>query len=73
MIGCVPDQLPWLTVIVWPSCTVPDGSGCFVFAGALPGPAITAVGPDSAWLVPSAFVPVTWTRIVRPTSPDDAT
>jgi hypothetical protein len=44
-----------------------------VFAGTLPSPAITAVGPDSAWLVPSALVAVTSTLIVLPTSPDEAT
>jgi hypothetical protein len=62
-----------LTVIVLPSCAVPDGSGCFVLDGTLPGATTLAVASESAWLVPSAFVPVTATRIVLPTSPDDAT
>ncbi len=35
MIGFRPDQLPLSTVTVRPSCGVPEGSGCFVFAGSV--------------------------------------
>ena len=56
MIGLRPDQLPVSTLTVWPAVAVPEGFGCFVFAGAVPAAAIAPVAADSAWLLPSAFV-----------------
>ena len=73
MIGFEPDQLPSSTLIVCPAVAVPEGFGCFVFAGALPSSAIAPVAADSAWFLPSAFVAVTSTRIVLATSPFETT
>ena len=53
---------------VWPTEVVPEISGSAVFTGELlVAAAIVAVAADSAWFVPSVFVAVTSTRIVRPT------
>src|SRR5262249_59320941 len=65
--GCVPIHAPLSTLIVWPTCGVPCGSGCFVAPGLL-GEVTTAVGLDAADELPAAFVAVTTTRIVAPTS-----
>jgi hypothetical protein len=64
VIGLAPVQVPLLTETVLPSFGVPEGSGCLLFAGALPRLATTAVGIDSACAVPAAFVAVTFTLIV---------
>ena len=46
--GCVPVQVPLLTVTTLPSFAVPDGSGCLVFTGALALRAATPLGVPSA-------------------------
>ena len=47
---------------------LPDGAG--VGAGVAEAAAMTPLGTDVAVSVPSVFLPVTWTRIVLPWSPD---
>jgi hypothetical protein len=58
-------------VSVWPTTALPLIAGSAVFAGAVPtGAAATrAVWLDAAVVDPPAFVAVTATRRVKPTSP----
>jgi len=62
----MPVQVPVVAVSVRPSWAVPVTTGIVTTAG---GSAATAVvGADGAFALPPAFVPVTRTRIVAPTS-----
>jgi hypothetical protein len=65
-IGAVPDHVPGDAVSVSPSRAVPDTAGIAVFAGG--AAATTAVAAEVAVFDPPAFVPVTTTRNVAPTS-----
>ena len=62
----VPLQLPDVAVSVWPSCAMPDTVGCEVTAGGVGW--TVAVGDDVAATLPPAFVAVTRTASVPPTS-----
>src|SRR5437588_2788735 len=68
VIGCVPVQLPLLTVSVLSSLGVPAIVGGAVFFGACPVACTTSVGRDVASPEPELFVAVTWTRSRWPTS-----
>ena len=63
----VPVHVPFDAVSVWPSRAVPEIVGGAVFTGGLP--ATTPVCAEVALALPPAFVPVTTTRSVPPTSP----
>jgi hypothetical protein len=64
--GVEPVQVPGLAVSVCPCCAVPVIAGGLWFAGATP--LTTADCADDALVEPPAFVPVTTTRNVLPTS-----
>ncbi len=66
MIVGVPVQVPAVALATWPSRSVPLIDGATVFAGA--AAVTTAVCADVALALPPAFVPVTTTRMVWPTS-----
>jgi hypothetical protein len=69
VIGCVPLQLPFAAVSVWPSWAVPLIVGGDVFAGGTGGADFTtAVCAEVAVTVPLLFVALTATRSVEPTS-----
>lgn len=68
MIGCVPLQVPGLAVRICPSWAWPLIVGREVFAGAVADAVTTAVAAEVALALPAAFVAVTLTRIVDPTS-----
>ena len=62
-------QLPFVTRSVSPTTGEPLTAGFTVFAGPVAEP-MTSDGADVADALPSAFVAVTTTRSVWPTSPD---
>ena len=64
-IGEAPLQLPGSAETTWPTTIDPRGHGSAVFTG---GPATGLVGFEAATREPSAFVAVTRTRILKPTS-----
>jgi hypothetical protein len=67
-IGVVPDHVPTSPVSVLPSCGVPAIDGAAVFAGGEGAAVTVAVAADVAVAWPPAFVAVTATTIVEPTS-----
>jgi hypothetical protein len=68
-IGVEPDQVPRFAVSVRPSTASPTMLGSPVLFGGFPPPRTIRVGFDAALSEPSAFVAVTRTRSLRPTSP----
>ena len=71
--GAVPLQVPGLAVSVDPCVGVPLIVGGAVLVGGDALAATSAVAADTALLVPMAFVAVTVTRRVAPTSADPRT
>ena len=71
-IVAAPAHVPSLPTSVWPSVGVPLTVGGPVFWGAAPE-AMTAVAAEGASVVPPAFVAVTSTRSVCPTSAEPGT
>src|SRR3954452_21636235 len=61
-------QEPGETVNVWPCCAVPAIVGTAVFAGGAGGGCTVPVAAESALAEPCAFVAVTRTFTVAPTS-----
>ena len=64
----LPVQVPFAAVSVCPCCADPETVGNAVFPGGAGGAPTTAVCAEVADEDPTAFVPVTVTRTVEPTS-----
>jgi len=64
--GAVPVQVPFVVVSVPPSIAEPEIAGATVLAG--PDGAMVALAAELAAREPAAFVAVTRSRIVAPTS-----
>ena len=66
VMGVDPDQVSPDSVSVWPSVVVPETKGRWVFVGGTP--AMTAVGTETAEVLPAELVAFTTTTRVCPTS-----
>ena len=68
----MPVQLPAAAVSSWPACAVPEIVGGELFTGGAGAAATTAVCAEPAEPEPSAFVAVTATLTVEPTSAEES-
>jgi len=64
----VPVHVPFVAVIVFPSCAIPEIVGGAVFDGGIAAGPTVAVDAEFAAAVPASFDAVTMTTRVDPTS-----